>query len=304
MMSTRISHIIRSASVAIALAMFAPTAFADGENRDAQQADATDGTEKAPTRAASNRYERNFIVDGNKLYRQQRFAEAERMYKKALEQNPSSPEARFNLAAAYIRQSGSADPNADRNPLGEAQKLLSELTHLRDDMTEAERRIAELAEYNLGNIAFNNNDFGTAINRYKQALRIDSDDDKARQNLRLAQLKQREQQNQDQNQDKKDQDQDQDQKQDQQNQDQNQNQDQDKSSDQNKDQNQQKDQQQGQDQNKDKQQPRDQRSGMSDANAQQILKAMENEEAATRRRVEAERRKSEAAKRRKVTNPW
>lgn len=301
MMSTRF-HILRHAiAVTIAVAVYsAALSAAESPQPDSP----ADTTARAATGTSSNRYERNFIVDGNRLYRQQRFAEAERMYKKALEQNPASPEARFNLAASYIRQSGSADPNADRNPLGDAQKLLSELTHLRDDMTVAERHIAELAEYNLGNIAFNNNDFGSAIKHYKQVLRIDPDDNKARQNLRLAQLKQQEQQNQDQNQDKKDQNQIQDQKQDQQNQDQNKNQDQDKSSDKNKDQNQQQDQQQGQDQNKEKQQPRDQRSGMSDANAQQILKAMENEEAATRKRVEAERRKSEAAKRRKVTNPW
>ncbi|MFG6424633.1 MAG: hypothetical protein K1V71_09535, partial [Paramuribaculum sp.] len=61
---------------------------------------------------------------------------------------------------------------------------------------------------------------------------------------------------------------------------------------------------QGQDDKQQKKKPDKQRTGMSDANAEQILKAMENEEAATRRRVEAERRKSEAAKRRRVTNPW
>lgn len=253
----------------------------------------------------SNRYERNLIVEGNKLYRQQRYAEAETRYRKALEINPVSPQARYNLAASLIRQSGSADPNAERNPMGEAQRMLSDLSALRSDMTEAEREIAELADYNLGNIAFNNNDFGGAIEAYKKALRLNPDNDKARQNLRLAQLKQQEQQqNQDQNQDNQNQDQNQDNKQDQNNQDQQQNQDQNNSNDRQQDQQQNKDQQQGQDKNQPKQQPERQRSGMSDANAEQILKAMENEEAATRRRVEAERRKSEAAKRRHVTNPW
>ncbi len=256
------------------------------------------------TAPASNRYERNYIVDGNKLYRQSRFAEAETMYKKALEQNPTSAEARFNLAASYIRQSGSADPNADRNPMGEARNILSDLAQLRSDMTDAERNIARLANYNLGNIAFNNNDFSAAIENYKRALRIDPDDDRARQNLRLAQLKLKEQQQQDQNKDQN-QNQDNDQQQDQ-NKDQNrdQNQDQDKSQDQNKDnKDQNQDQPQGQDDKK-KDKPQNQRSGISDANAEQILKAMENEEAATRKRVEAERRKAEAAKRRRVTNPW
>ncbi len=39
-------------------------------------------------------------------------------------------------------------------------------------MTDDELAIAELADYNLGNIAFNNNDFRSAIEAYKKALRI------------------------------------------------------------------------------------------------------------------------------------
>ena len=69
--------------------------------------------------------------------------------------------------------------------------------------------------------------------------------------------------------------------------------------DQNKDQQQQ---QQSQDQ---KQQPQQQRqSGISKENAEKILKAMENEENATRQRVNAERNKNGAPARRQVTNPW
>lgn len=293
MMSSRIPYILRT-SLSV-LSLIGGSAFCS-----AQSTEATPAPE-----AVSNRYERNFVVDGNKLYRQGRFSEAETMYKKALEQNPRSPEARFNLAASYIRQSGSADPNADKNPLNEAQQILTDLTRLNENMTDAELNIAELAGYNLGNIAFNNNDFRQAIDNYKKALRINPDNDKARQNLRLAQLKLQEQQDQDQNQDQnQNQDQEQNNQQDQDSQDKNQNQDQDKNQDQNNQDNQDKDQPQGQDENQKKQNPEKQRSGMSDANAEQILKAMENEEAATRRRVEAERRKSEAAKRRRVTNPW
>lgn len=296
MMSTRFPYILRTSLAALTLAVGAPAIYADN-------APAAENSEtQAATPAASNRFERNFIVDGNKLYRQKRFAEAETMYKKALEQNPNSPQAKFNLAASYIRQSGSADPNADRNPLNDARQLLTQLAQVNEQMSDEERMIAELANYNLGNISFNNNDFGGAIEAYKRALRINPDDDKARQNLRLAQIKQKEQQqNQDQNQN---QNKDQNNQKDQQDQNQQQNQDQDQNNDQQQNQDQNKDQQQGQDKNQDKQNPEKQRSGMSDANAEQILKAMENSEAATRRRVEAERRKSEAAKRRRVTNPW
>ncbi|MDE6378458.1 MAG: hypothetical protein K2K72_06920, partial [Duncaniella sp.] len=75
---------------------------------------------------------------------------------------------------------------------------------------------------------------------------------------------------------------------------------------QNKDQNQ----DQNKDQNQDKQQhPLDQQQqqqqqGISKENAEKILKAMENEENATRERINAERRKNGAPSRRQVTNPW
>lgn len=243
--------------------------------------------------AKSNRYERNYLVDGNKLYRAKRFAEAEVMYKKALEANPSSETALFNLAASYIRQAGSTDPNAGNNPLAQAQEILTRLTKEASD-----DNIAELSHYNLGNMAFNQENYQQSIDAYKNALRRNPDNDKARENLRLAQLRlQQQQQNDDKNKDQNNDDENQ-QKEDQQQQQQNQQQ---QNQDQNKDQNQDKDQQQKQE-NKQKQQPQNQ--GMSDKNAEQILKAMDNEEAATRRRVEAERRKSQENKRRKVINPW
>ncbi len=43
---------------------------------------------------------------------------------------------------------------------------------------------------------------------------------------------------------------------------------------------------------------------MSDANAEKILKAMENEEAATRRRVEAQKAKEQNSHRRTTDKPW
>ncbi len=242
--------------------------------------------------SATNRYERNYIADGNKLYKEKRFAEAEVMYKKALEANPGSEAAMFNLAAAYIRQAGSADPNAGNNPIAQAQQMLSKLAKEATDQS-----IAELSYYNLGNLAFNQENYQQSIDQYKNALRRNPDNDKARENLRLAQLRLQDQQNDDKNRDQNKDDENQNQDQQQQNQ---QNQNQNNNND-NKDKDQ--DQQQQQ-QQKDKQQPQKQNQGMSDANADQILKAMENEEAATRRRVEAERRKGQEVRRKKVTNPW
>ena len=53
-------------------------------------------------------------------------------------------------------------------------------------------------------MAYNDQDYGKSIERYKQALRINPDNNRTRQNLRLAQLKKQEQ---DQNKDKDKQDQ-------------------------------------------------------------------------------------------------
>ena len=244
--------------------------------------------------AITTKQERNLIREGNKLYNAKRFAEAEVAYRKALEALPSSEIAQFNLAASLLRQSGSSDPNNGNSPVATATQILQNLASNGND-----RMLSSKSFYNLGNLAFNSQDYGKSIEMYKNALRKNPDDDKARENLRLAQLKQKEQQNQEQNQNQNNQDQNKEQNQDQ-NQDQHKDQNQDKNNqDQNQDQNQEQNKEQNKDQNKDKQQ-----GGISDSNAEKILKAMENEEAATRKRVEAEKKKAQAARRKNITNPW
>lgn len=53
----------------------------------------------------SSRHERNYIVEGNKLYRQERYADAEVAYRKALQENAMNEVAMFNLAASLLRLS-------------------------------------------------------------------------------------------------------------------------------------------------------------------------------------------------------
>lgn len=239
----------------------------------------------------TTKQERNLIREGNSLYRQKRFSEAEVKYRKALEEVPQSETALFNLAASLIRQSGSADPNSGNNPLKEASEVLRQLGKEGYDIN-----LSGKSFYNLGNMAFNNNDFAGAVEMYKNSLRRNPDDDKARQNLRIAQKKLQEQQQNQQNQNQQNQDQQQD-KQDQQQQ----NQDQQNQDQQNQDK---QDQQQQQQQDKKDKQQQQQQQQISDSNADKILKAMENEEAATRKRVEAEKKKAAAARKKHVTNPW
>lgn len=231
---------------------------------------------------ATTKQERNAIASGYKLYKEKRFAEAEVQFRKALEANAASETAMFNLAASLLRQGGAKAADGSDKTAQEASALLSELSAQAKDV-----KLAELAAYNLGNMAFNSGDYAASIEQYKNALRRNPLNDDARDNLRLAQKKLQEQ-----NQDKKDQNKDKEQekekeqdKQDQQQQDQKQNQD--------------KDQQQP------PKQPEEEKGSISDNNAERILKAMENEEKATRARINSrQKRNGDPARTRQVSKPW
>ncbi len=250
----------------------------------------------------STKKERNFIREGNDFYENSRYRDAEVSYKKALETNPTSEIARYNLASSLMKQSGSAQADSPNNPIVQADSMFRDLSRTADNSL-----VREKSFYNLGNIAFDKQDFKQSIQMYKDALRINPDNDTARENLRLAQLKLKEQeQNKDKNNDKnKDQQQNQDKdKNDQDKQNNNDN----KNDKNNQDKNDQKEnkqpnQEQNQQQNK---QDKQQSQGISDANAEKILKTMENEENATRHKVnELKKREEEKnASRRQIVNQW
>ena len=248
--------------------------------------------------------ERVCLRNGNKLYEKKRYAEAEVEYRKALQANPASEKAQFNLATALMRQgSVTSQEQDDKNPMKQAEGILTNLAKGAQD-----KRLRGKASYDLGNIAYGRQDYGKAVEFYKHALRCNPDDDQARDNLRLAQLKKQQQdQNKDKNQDKN-QDQDKDQNKDQ-------NQDQNKDKDQNKDQNQDKQDQdkqnqdkQNQDQNQDKQdqqqQQQQQQGGMSQQNAEQVLKAMQDRERATQQRINAQQAQQQRHERQRTNKKW
>lgn len=251
----------------------------------------------------STKKERNFIKDGNEKYESGNYSDAEVLYKKALEQNGMSDIANFNKASALMKQSGNTPADSPNNPLLVADSIFNALSQSSNNT-----QIKESSYYNLGNIAFDKQDYQKSISMYKHALRINPNNDDARDNLRLAQLKLKEQQNnKDKNKDKnKDQDK-QDNKDKQQNKDNQENQDQSKDNKQNeqKDEKNQDKQPQSPQQNQEKQQQQ-QGQGISDANAEKILKTMENEENATRRKVNMKKAKEAErnANRRQTTNQW
>lgn len=247
----------------------------------------------------STKKERNYIRQGNEQYTESHYRDAEVLYKKALEINPTSEIAQFNLASSLMKQSGSAQADSPNNPIMQADSIFRNLAQ-----NALNQNVKENSYYNLGNIAFDKQDYAQSIEMYKSALRINPENDEARENLRLAQLKKQEQEqnkdkNKEQNKDKEQQ--------------------QDKNKDQNKDQNkdnQDQNKQDKEDQNKDKQdqtqnqqqqkQDKQQSQGISDANAEKILKTMENEENATRRKVNELKKKEDEknASRRRITNQW
>lgn len=220
----------------------------------------------------SFRKERDYIRSGNKLYNKKRFADAEVEYRKALQVNPNSQIANFNLASSLIRQSGGTDPKAKNSPTKQATDILTNVTK-----TCRDRSLASKAFYNLGNLAFNQEQYQQSVDYYKNSLRRNPDDNQARENLRLAQLKLK-----------------------------NQNKDKNKDKNKNKDKKKDKD-KQNQNQNKNQQnnQPKPQpqpKGGISKDNVEQILKTMQDQEKATQQKVNAERRQQNA--RHRTGNQW
>ena len=72
--------------------------------------------------------ERVCLRNGNKLYEKKRYAEAEVEYRKALQANPASEKAQFNLATALMRQgSVTSQEQDDKNPMKQAEGILTNL---------------------------------------------------------------------------------------------------------------------------------------------------------------------------------
>lgn len=188
--------------------------------------------------------DRDYLRSGNKLYNDSLFIKAEVDYRKALEINPKSTDAMFNLGNALLMQQKAKEAMEQYESVSKIEKDKSKLAQI---------------YHNMGVILQSSKQYPQCIEAYKESLRNNPKDDETRYNLALAQklLKDQQQQQQQQNQDQQQQQQ-QEQQQDQQ--------------EQNKDQQEQdqKDQQQQQQQNN--------KNEMSKENAQQLLNAVMQDE--------------------------
>ena len=114
--------------------------------------------------------DRQYIRQGNKQFHRGDYLGSEVSYRKAIEKNPKNPQAAFNLGNALMAQKKDSAAvkqfeNAARletNPLRKAQSY-----------------------HNMGVICQTHKMYGEAIEAYKNALRLNPDDDETRYNLVL-----------------------------------------------------------------------------------------------------------------------
>ena len=211
---------------------------------------------------SAQRNARSFVRSGNRLYRDSLFAKAQVDYQKATERESHNATAHYNLGNAQLMQGAPKD----------AMKSFETAARLERN----KHRAAEMY-HNMGVILQSQKQFKEAADCYKNALRRNPDDDETRYNLAvcLHQLKnqppeeQQEQQQQQQQQQQQDQ-------QDQQ-------------------------QQQQQQQQQDEQQQQPEQPKMSQENAEQLLRAAQQEERSTQDKINRNKQKPS---RRQLEKQW
>ena len=122
--------------------------------------------------------DRQLIRQGNKQFRAGNMAEAEVLYRKAVEKNQRNPQATYNLGNALMEQRKDslsinqleASAKLETNPLRRAQ-----------------------AFHNIGVICQKHQMFNEAIEAYKESLRNNPTDDQTRYNLELCKRQQKQQ---------------------------------------------------------------------------------------------------------------
>ena len=210
---------------------------------------------------ASAQTDRQYIREGNKQFRVGQYDKAEVSYRKAVEKNPKNPQAAYNLGNALMAQKKDSA----------AVQQFEQATRIE---TNPLRKAA--AYHNMGVICQTHKMYGEAIEAYKNALRLNPNDDETRYNLVLCKKqKQKQDKNQQQNQDKKD-----DQKKD------------DQKKDNQKDQNKDK---------KDDKQQQQQKPQMSKDNAEQLLNAAIQNEKMTQDKM---KKQQQQPQRRNVLKNW
>jgi tetratricopeptide (TPR) repeat protein len=145
--------------------------------------------------SAQQMKERGWVRKGNRQYKRENFDGSIESYQKALQYDPTSFEAKYDLASALYR--------AKR--FDKAEKTLLSMVN---DTTRTELERGEVA-YNLGNTQFAQQKYKEALSSYRMAMRCNPNDEDAKFNYAFTKRMLQQQQQQQQNQDKNQQDQEQ-----------------------------------------------------------------------------------------------
>jgi tetratricopeptide (TPR) repeat protein len=113
---------------------------------------------------------RSLLRNGNKLYKEGKFADAEVSYRKALEKNSAVTE-QYNLGDALYKQGKFAEA---------AEQYKNVLTKKLDKVTAAK------AFHNLGNTLMQDKKYEESVEAYKHALKANPNDGETKYNLAYA----------------------------------------------------------------------------------------------------------------------
>lgn len=208
--------------------------------------------------------EKRLVRQGNKLYQQGEFEKAAAIFQQATDKNPVNEKAGFNLGNALYQQK-------DYENATQKFKRIAEMSN--DKQRESR------ALYNAGNSLMGLESFSESIPLFKQALRLNPNDEDARYNLayarRMLQQQQDQQNNQQGNDDQKQKD--------------DQNKDQQGDNKDDKQQQQQDNQQQTKDKEQQQQQQQQQQPQLSKEEAERMLQALTGEEKKTLEKLNEKR---------------
>ena len=223
---------------------------------------------------------RKFVRDGNELYNQLEFADAEVAYKKAIAKSSDYETAIYNLGNALSQQNRGKEAIAQYELVAKMSK---------DKMTIAS------SMHNIGNAHFQEKEYQKAVDSYKNSLRANPKDDETRYNLALAQeMLKNQQENQDDKKDDKDNKENKDKDQE--------NKDQDKKDDEkDEDEEEKKDDKKDSkdDKKDDKKEQKPQPGKLSPQQIKQLLEAMNNEEKKTQEKMNAKKERGKKVKQEK-----
>lgn len=120
--------------------------------------------------------DRQHIRYGNRWFKQDNYVKAEAEYRKAVDKNPSNPQALYNLGCALLMQKKDS-------------AAIQQFEHAGKIETDPKRKA--MAYHNIGWICQSLKMYGEAVEAYKESLRNNPSDNETRYNLALCMRQQK-----------------------------------------------------------------------------------------------------------------